>query len=135
MSVSQSRGIRPGLLALGDGLVLVLFVLIGSGSHRSESLPAVAVRTLVPLLIAWFLFSLLLGTYRRSSFGRLALNWLLGISSGVFLRSAILGHPTGRDLFVFLGVSLGFTGVFLGIWRLAAWGLSRRSSANQSADA
>ncbi|MDR7416013.1 MAG: DUF3054 domain-containing protein [Armatimonadota bacterium] len=108
-------------LALGDGVVLVLFTLLGVRAHGGIPDPDRLLRTAVPLLLSWAAASWALGTYRRPVRTGWLGAWPVGILAGVFLRQALLGRPlwsTGTATFAL--VSLGVTGVLLAAWRFAA---------------
>lgn len=110
------------LLAVGDVLALVLWVIVGRISHHQNTdwLPNV-VRIAAPFLIGWAVATPFVGPYalallRRplAFMGRSALGWLLAVGIGLFLRATLFG-----DGFVpvFAAVTLGVTGLFLLGWR------------------
>jgi hypothetical protein len=95
---------------------LVVFVVIGVLTHEA-SLRALF-RDLACILGGWFAVALVLRLYSRSGSWRVVLTWFLGISLGVLVRAAIVGHLPGA----FYVVALGFTGLFV----LAGRMLTRR---------
>jgi Protein of unknown function (DUF3054) len=86
---------------------LIVFVVIGVLTHDA-SLDAL-VRDLACILGGWFAVALVVRLYRRGGGWRLALTWLVGISLGVLVRAAIVGHWPGA----FYGVALGFSALLV----------------------
>ncbi len=109
----------PRAAALADGLALVAFVLVGAAEHGEGLALGALVRTGLPLLSAWAVVALAVGTYRRVGLASLALTWAIAVPLGLLVRSAIRGGPWGRGLLVFGGVAMGFTALFLLAARLA----------------
>ena len=68
------------------------------------------------IVAAWFAAALALRLYARFAWWRLAATWLAGISLGVLVRAAIVGHLAVD----FWGVALAFTALFVLAGRLAA---------------
>ncbi|RTG93702.1 hypothetical protein CSW25_01955 [Thermus scotoductus] len=96
-----------------DLLALLLFAWVGLRSHGLPvSLEGLA-RNVLPILFVWLLLSPFLGTYRRPSWSSLLLSWLLAVPAGLWLRGMILGEGFGPGFFVFLGVAMGFSLLFL----------------------
>jgi hypothetical protein len=114
------QGVREATAAAGvDALALLAFSALGLLSHGEPVTGGGVARNFLPLLLAWFLLSLPLGTYSRGGLGRLLANWALGVPLGVLLRGLILGRPFGRPLLVFMGVATALSGLFLALGRLA----------------
>ena len=109
-------GSRRWLLPTVDAFALTLFVLVGIRAHHDEAARAF-VRNAVPLLVAWFVISVPVGTYRRPGLRSLAVTWVIAVPIGLLARSAWVGAPTGARLLVFLGVGLAFTLLLLLIGR------------------
>lgn len=113
-------------LFLFDLLALFLFAVVGLLSHgRPVDLGGIG-RNLLPVLFVWLLLSPFLSTYRRPTLGNLLLTWLLAFPAGLWLREMILGEPFGVGFLVFLGVAMGFSLLFLLLFRglaklLKAW--------------
>jgi hypothetical protein len=99
-------------------VALVAFTVIGVLTHGS-SVTALA-RDLLVFLGCWFAVALALRLYARPSRPRLLATWLIGISAGVLVRAAIVGHWAGD----FYGIALAFTLLFV----LAARTLDRLRS-------
>lgn len=99
-------------------MALVAFTVIGVLTHGS-SVTALA-RDLLVFLGCWFAVALALRLYARPSRPRLLATWLIGISAGVLVRAAIVGHWAGD----FYGIALAFTLLFV----LAARTLDRLRS-------
>ncbi len=114
------------ILRVADILALIAFVLVGIRSHYGREMPVVFLRNAVPLLVAWFVVAVPVGTYRRPSPRSLAVTWVLAVPIGLVARSFILGSPTGSRLATFLGVGLAFTLLFLVAGRLLAGLIQRR---------
>ena len=114
------------ILRVVDAIALVLFVLVGIRSHYGSEPSVLFLRNAVPLLVAWFVVAVPVGTYRRPSPRSLVMTWVLAVPIGLVARSFILGSPTGSRLATFLGVGLAFTLVFLVAGRLLAALIERR---------
>ncbi|HEU4355229.1 MAG TPA: DUF3054 family protein, partial [Actinomycetota bacterium] len=71
------------------------------------------VRTGVPLLAAWFLVALLVGTYRRVGWVTMLVTWLVAVPLGLIGRSLIRGGPWGQGLLEFGAIAMAFTLLFL----------------------
>lgn len=67
------------------------------------------VRDLACILGGWFAVALVLRLYSRSGWWRVVCTWFLGISLGVLVRAAVVGHLPGA----FYVVALVFTGLFV----------------------
>lgn len=118
--------LRTWQLALGDVIAISLFAPIGLISHdKGITLEGLA-RNALPVGAGFLAAALLLGVYRRRSLASLAAAWALGVTAGVFVRAAILGHGYGRTTFTFLIVTLIVTGLLLAIWRCLLALLTRR---------
>ncbi|MGH2704621.1 MAG: DUF3054 domain-containing protein [Actinomycetota bacterium] len=108
------------LLFVGDIGVLVAFSVLGLASHNTKPSVGALGRTLLPLLAAWFVAAIVLGTYRRRARGVTVATWIVAITLAALIRRIWLGHPTGVAFLTFLGVTLAVTGAVLGAWRLVA---------------
>jgi hypothetical protein len=102
----------PRAAAAIDAVALVAFVVVGVIRHGDPALAGI-VRTGVPLLVAWFLVALLVGTYRRVGWGTMLVTWLIAVPLGLVVRSVIRGGPWGEGLLEFGAVAMGFTLLFL----------------------
>jgi hypothetical protein len=108
-------------LAAGDAAAFVAFVLIGLTSHDEGITLGSVLRVLGPILVLWFAAAPLAGTYRRPGIRTLIPAWLIAVPGGILVRFALFHQPaTAAKLFVFMGVALAFTLLFLLAWRLAA---------------
>ncbi|MCS7173658.1 MAG: DUF3054 domain-containing protein [Armatimonadetes bacterium] len=108
-------------LALGDGLVLVVFTLLGVRAHGGIPDLDALLRTALPFLLSWAATSGVLGTYRRPVRAGWLGAWPLGILLGVLARQALLGRPLwSSSTATFALVSLVVTGVLLFAWRSVA---------------
>jgi hypothetical protein len=108
-----------------DLIALPMFVVAGMGSHATGSELAVFLRTAVPVVLAWLLVSRFLGTYRPPAFTSLFATWAIAIPLGLVVRALIRGSLGGDDFWVFLGVAMAFTLLFLGVARGVALALAR----------
>lgn len=115
-------------LPIVDALALMVFVVVGIASHDDGSSAALFLRNAVPLLAAWFAVAPLTGAYRRPGLRSLLVTWAIAVPSGLLLRTAWVGSPTGGALAVFLGIGLIFTLLFLLAGRLGVRSLSRRGA-------
>jgi hypothetical protein len=124
------RNVPPVVLAVGDGLVLVLWAVLGLMHHEEGVTFAGLLRNAGPILVGWFAAALALRTYARPGFLRFLATWAIGITVGVLLRSLILTKPWNGDEFTFLGVTLAVTLALLLLWRGIVVAVSRaRASA------
>lgn len=73
------------------------------------------VRDALCIIGAWFAVALALRLYTRFAWWRLAVTWLAGVTLGVLLRAAIVGHLAVD----FWAVALAFTALFVLAGRLA----------------
>ncbi|MDX2006783.1 MAG: DUF3054 domain-containing protein [Meiothermus sp.] len=108
-------------LARGDVVCLLAFVVVGQALHGTLTGLGSVWRgfweTGFPILLAWFLIAPFLRTYARPSWRNLMLTWALSVSVGVVFRFLVLGQPFSVGFFVFWAVGLGFTLLFLLVWR------------------
>ncbi len=109
-----------------DLAALALFVVAGMRSHATGTYAEVFLRTAVPVIVAWLAASVLLGTYQPPSMTGLLKTWIVAVPIGVVIRSVWVGSPTGGRFFVFLGVALAFTLLFLAGARVLAMLAGRR---------
>ena len=124
----------PRAAALVDGLALVAFVVVGVIQHDAGSAVRGLLRTGIPLLAAWYLVALLVGTYRRPGWLTALLTWGIAVPIGLVVRSIVRGGPWGHGLLVFGGVALAFTLLFVLGGRLLLSGVAlARGSAPRSA--
>jgi hypothetical protein len=94
-------------VAAWDAAALVVFVVVGVLTHGASAWAFV--RDLLCILGGWFAVALVLRLYVRGSWWRLAGTWLLGVSVGVLIRAAIVGHVA----YDFWAVALAFTALFV----------------------
>ncbi len=118
------------LLAAGDLLALLAFVLVGQSDHQTinASNPLLgALPNLAPLAAAWLVIAVLLRAFPRGGqaaplagfLGRSALAWLIAAPVGLVLR--MLWLDRGGIPMPFLLVTLAAGGLFLLGWRLVFW--------------
>lgn len=100
-------------LAAADALALVAFVLAGIRSHHNVGALGLFLRNAAPLLTAWFIVAILMGSYGRPGLRTLLVTWVVAVPAGLVVRSLWVGSPTGARLLVFLGIGLVFTAPFL----------------------
>ncbi len=103
---------RPRLLPLTDAVALVVFVAIGVLTHDASA--TAFVRDLACILGGWFVIALAVRLYTRAGWWRLVVTWLAGVSLGVLVRAAIVGHVAVD----FWAIALAFTALFLIATRL-----------------
>jgi hypothetical protein len=101
--------------AAWDAAALLVFVVVGVLTHGASA--TAFVRDLLCILGGWFAAAVVVRLYRRGTRWRLGATWLAGVSAGVLVRAAIVGHVAVD----FWGVALAFTALFV----LAARGLRR----------
>ena len=100
--------------AAWDAAALVVFVVVGVLNHGATV--GAFGRDLGCILGGWFAAALVLGLYARGGRWRLAATWALGVSVGVLIRAALVGHVA----YDFWGVALAFTALFVLTARLIA---------------
>ncbi|HUJ54913.1 MAG TPA: DUF3054 domain-containing protein [Gaiellaceae bacterium] len=116
----------PRIAAAADAAAIVVFAVVGLLSHHGAVSGRGLARDALPLLGGWFAAALLFRLYARPALRRLAATWLLGITAGVAVRAAILGHTHAGKEAAFLGVALAFTLLFvLAARAVTAWALPR----------
>jgi hypothetical protein len=120
--------ISPVRLAVGDVAAVALFAPIGLLSHDEGITLAGLARNAVPVALGYLAAALVVGTYRRPGWRTLVPAWALGVTAGVMVRAAIIGHGYGRTTFTFLAVTLVVTGLLLAAWRGLAALWARRSA-------
>jgi Protein of unknown function (DUF3054) len=103
-----ARGRPVWLVVLADVAALVVFVLIGIRSHHVVTSIGF-LRNAGPLLAAWFLVAWFTHAYRRPGLGSLLRTWIIAVPTGLLVRTALVGSPSGGRLLVFLAVGLGAT--------------------------
>jgi len=101
--------------AAWDAAALLVFVVVGVLTHGASV--GAFFRDAACILGGWFVAALSFRLYQRGTWWRLGATWLAGVSAGVLVRAAIVGHLA----YDFWGVALGFTALFV----LAARGLRR----------
>ncbi len=123
--MSRSRTL---ILAAGDLIALLIFVVIGQADHSTlnQSNPILgALPNLLALATPWLIIAFLLQAYPRKAMrlpqfmGRSALAWLIAAPLGLLLRAVLQnrgGIPTP-----FLIVTLLVGGLMLLGWRLIFW--------------
>ena len=104
--------------AAWDAAALVVFVVVGVLTHGASV--GAFFRDAGCILGGWFAAAMAVGLYRRGGWRRLVVTWLVGVSAGVLVRAAFVGHLA----YDFWGVALAFTAVFV----LAERGLARQTS-------
>lgn len=118
-----SRFARATLAA--DLIALPAFVIVGMTSHRTGSALVIFARTAVPVVVAWLVAARVLGTYRPPAFTTLIGTWAVAVPVGILARAVITDQLRDDDLWVFLGVAMAFTLLFLGVGRALAMVLTR----------
>jgi hypothetical protein len=109
-------------IAAWDAAALVVFVVVGVLNHGASG--GAFVRDAACILGGWFAAALVFRLYVRGTWWRLAATWLVGVSVGVLIRAAIVGHVA----YDFWAVALAFTALFV----LAGRGLHRATVARKS---
>lgn len=118
------------ILAIGDLLALLAFVLVGQADHQTVNAanPLLgALPNVISLAIPWLIFAVLLRAYPRGAaapalagfLGRSALAWAIAAPIGLAIRMLYLGR--GGIPIPFLLVTLAAGGLFLLGWRLIFW--------------
>ena len=105
----SARTVPTAVLVIGDGLVLILWAVLGLLHHTGGVSARGLFRDAGPILIGWYAAALVFGLYTRSGVGRFVLTWAVGISAGVVLRAFALHRTWNADEFAFWGVTLAVT--------------------------
>ncbi|MGH2933552.1 MAG: DUF3054 family protein [Gaiellaceae bacterium] len=93
--------------AAADAAALLVFVVVGVLTHDASAVAFV--RDALCILGGWFAAALAVRLYARGGWWRLGVTWLAGVSAGVLVRAAIVGHWPGA----FYGIALAFTLLFV----------------------
>jgi len=112
-----ARAVPAAVLIAGDGLVLILWAVLGLLHHTGGVTVRGLFRDAGPILVGWYAAAAAVRLYSRPGVGRFLLTWAIGISLGVVLRAAFLHRAWGGDEFAFWGVTLGVTLALLAAWR------------------
>lgn len=102
----------PRLAVADDTAAIVVFAVVGNLSHHGDVSIRGLARDVLPLLGGWLIAGLAFGLYRRPSLWRLFATWLVGVTAGVAVRAAVLGHTDAGKEASFLAVALVFTLLF-----------------------
>ncbi|NHN58123.1 DUF3054 domain-containing protein [Halorussus rarus] len=122
--VERSSG--AALLALGDLLVLVGFLIVGELRHGVDPIrqPLVVADTVAPFLVGWIVASFAAGAYApgatrtvKSAVVRAVAAWVPAAAIGLLLRSTELFH--GQSPLSFALVVTGVGVVSFSLWRAA----------------
>ena len=126
------------MLIVGDALVMLLFAWVGRRSHAMSMLDIRAwLIAAAPFMISWFLVTPWFGLFKtevsqqwRKLLPRLLVAWAIGGPLALVLRALFLGRPIPAGIIPsFAVVALGFTTLFMLIWRLGyCWWAGRRDS-------
>jgi len=109
------------MLAIGDVVALLVFTLIGLANHKDGITVSSVLKVMGPLVIVGALAAAVLGAYRRPGTRTLIQAWLVTVPIAILVRKALFSTPaTWGSTFVFMGVALAFTLLFLLAWRLVA---------------
>ncbi|TBH17255.1 DUF3054 domain-containing protein [Thermus thermamylovorans] len=104
-------------LFLLDLLALLLFAGAGLWSHGLPITLEGLARNVLPVLFVWLLLAPFLGTYRRPTWNNLLLTWALAFPAGLWLRQMVFGGAFGMGFLIFLAVAMGFSLLFLLLFR------------------
>lgn len=122
--MSTQTPVRPNpgrILAVGDALCIIVFGWVGQQTHGTLTGVGAAWRGFLenslPILLVWFLIAPFLRTYSAPTWRSLLYTWAIAVPVGVWLRYMVLGKPFGVGFFVFLAVALGFSLLFVLVWR------------------
>ncbi len=94
-------------MAASDAAALIVFVVVGVLTHGASG--GAFGRDLACILGGWFAAALAFRVYARGGQWRFVATWLLGVSAGVLVRAAFVGHVA----YDFWGVALAFTLLFV----------------------
>jgi hypothetical protein len=107
-----------------DALCILVFVLIGRGSHEINQGVGWFVTVLWPLYLGWFSVALATKLYTRPSgtWRALLVTWLGGIAVASFFRGAFTPRPY---VSVFTLIAIAFIGLTTFGWRAIGAGIVR----------
>lgn len=108
---------RPWVLPALDAVALVAFTVVGVANHDHGLPPDAIARVGAPMLAGWFVAAWVVGTYRTPGIRTMLIAWAIAVPVAVLVRTLIAGGPWGGEFFVFLGVALAFTLLFLMLGR------------------
>ncbi|MEF8814051.1 MAG: DUF3054 domain-containing protein [Halovenus sp.] len=112
------------ILAGGDALAVVAFVLLGSLDHGFGIDPARVLMSATPFVVGWLVAAVPLGLYgdRATTLGRTGVltvvAWTIAVGIGGSLRST--SYFPGASPPTFLLVTFVFCGIIITGWRLTA---------------
>lgn len=115
---------RTGILAIGDALMILAFV-VGGEIHHGGGTVATLI-TFLQFQFGWLVAAILFGAYADDalatwsrSLGLAVGSWFVGslIAQGI----RVVSSPTGGVQVVFVLVAFGVGGVLLTTWRLISW--------------
>lgn len=131
---SSSRQVL--ILAVGDLLVLLSFVLIGRRSHALSTADFFAgLYTALPFVVCWFLVTPWLGLFKLDVASnlsrllpRLLVGWAIAVPLAHVMRAWLLGRPIPQGIpLTFVIVSLSYIGFVMLAWRVGyLWWANRR---------
>ena len=125
-SDDEPRPGRVALLAVGDLVVFLVFVVLGLSNHKEAVTAGNIARTAAPFVIAWAVIGPIFGAYgRRGSasstqprvlLARSIPAWVVAWAVGLLLRVVVF-----RDTLApaFAAIALVFNAIFLLGWRVA----------------
>ncbi len=119
------------VMVTGDGLVFIIFALLGRSSHGlvDEHPLLAAVRVAFPFFLSWLLVAPWIGVFSQHPPLRMIrltlLAWLIALPVGLGLRWFQLGRPSP---FSFALVTFLTVAILLVIWRGGySWWMTRRT--------
>ncbi len=114
---------RYALLLMGDTIVFLLFIFLGTLSHEGIVSLGVFARNLLPFGLSWLFISPWLGAFRKSTIAepkkawwRVPLIWLVCGTIAVLVRDLLFDRPFVWSFFL---VSVSVQGALLEVWRLS----------------
>lgn len=121
-----------GLIALGDIILIALFISLGELRHGVS--PLMGLDTIGQFLAGWFIVAPIAGVYGTKMFSsprsaaiRLVIAWIPANVLGVFIRATTEAGATMAITFILVTLAVGLA--FLLPWRVAvAWYLRRINS-------
>lgn len=122
----------PRWLAVGDLLVIGLFVLSGEFRHYPPDVALTrAPETALPFVVGWVLIGTVVGAYAsdalaswQTSLVRAVAGWAGGVVVGLVLRATPFLHGSVTPAFAAVAFLVG--GLMMGVWRGSAAAVHRR---------
>lgn len=123
--IAARRAPPPIVLAVGDGIAILLFAIIGLANHDAGITLGGIARNAFPILGAWVVAAAFARTYTEPGVRNLLITWAIAVPAGVAIRAIVLHRPADGSQVTFGIVTMIVTLVLLLAWRGIAALISR----------